>query len=81
MYALIPLIGELHETEWEFYRERTFNAHCCTGAEDTGVTQYCVTENPSSEKHLCGYSIFHSLRMVPKNNDNKDNSPNRNYGK
>ena len=60
--------------------KKTLSAYCCTGAEDTVVTQYCVTQNPSSEKHICGYAIFHSLRIVPSNNDNKDNPSNRNYG-
>ena len=50
MYAAIHFTGGLHETEWEFYDERTFNAHFCTSAKDTVVTQCCVTENPILEK-------------------------------
>ena len=59
--GIVPL--ELHETERQFYGERTFTAHCCTGNE-----------------HIGGFSKFYVLRMVPKNNDNKDNPWNPNYG-
>ena len=63
MYAAIHFTSGLHETEWEFYDERTFNAHFCTSAQDTVVTQYCVKEKFLPRKSG-GLSNTHELSRV-----------------